>query len=355
MFSPTEPDKYDSLCPVQSKIHCIFESKVEAVPSNKRRGQNYKVVASEILSKHAVNIDKLSKHVTEKIDGTCCYVQNNEEKSCLFARFDRKPTKPVEKKLKQFFAKYNRWERDGKEGEEPTFELNHKTDLKSVPEAWMPAKLVKLDEENCPIPDRNGHTPGWVPISTDTKQYCWHHTVVEQERLLVVRKCSHKDEEVSLEIVDVPFCDLHDKTFELVGTSINANPYGLGSKEQPFHFLVQHGAISIDLPHDDIEYNLLKSWFRSDACKVEGLVWHCSNGKMFKLHRHHMDLKWPLPDKSCSSLSQKSIVVKMQPNNIAHPSKLFEDLRNVNGQKFSTLHQLSTSLSVRKKDFTIAE
>ena len=60
---------------VQSKIHCLFESTVvESVPSKKRQGQNFKVVASETISKHALGFNKLEKIATEKIDGTCCFV-----------------------------------------------------------------------------------------------------------------------------------------------------------------------------------------------------------------------------------------------------------------------------------------
>lgn len=62
---------------VQSKIHCLFESTVvESVPSKKRQGQNFKVVASESISKHAIGFNKMEKVATEKIDGTCCFVDN---------------------------------------------------------------------------------------------------------------------------------------------------------------------------------------------------------------------------------------------------------------------------------------
>lgn len=336
----------ESIClpsPVQSKIHCIFESKVVQIPSKKRHGQNYKVVASDIVSKHAAKFDNLEKRLTEKIDGTCCFMHTHEGEPCLYARFDRKPTKPVEKKLKQFFAQHNRWERDGKEGEEPTFELNVKTDLKSVPSAWIPAKRVLLNEENLPLPDKNGHTPGWVPISTDTKQYCWHHTVVEQGRLLIVRNSSESIKG-TLEIVDLPFAEVIGNTFELVGTCINANPYGLGSKDCPFHFLIQHGCITVELPIANFDYDSLHKWFSSDDCKMEGLVWHCSDGSMFKLHRHHMDLKWPLEVKSDASLSQRPVKVMMSKTDIALPTKLFEDLRQLNGQLFDSLYELAKSL-----------
>ena len=57
---------------------------------------------------------------------------------------------------------------------------------------------------------------------------------------------------------------------------------GLGSKTQPFHVLLKHGSIKSDFPNDtEIDYKSLQKWFEN--CKQEGIVWHCSNGKMFKV------------------------------------------------------------------------
>jgi len=140
----------------------------------------------------------------------------------LYARLDRKPIKSVEKKLKKYFSNHKKWLQEGKQGDEPTYNLNYKTDLKPVHESWIPAKSVQFDNENLPIPDKNGHTPGWVPISTDSKQYCWHHAVVEHDNLLLLQPLNGDE----LEITDLPFNQLQGGTYELIGTNINANPYG---------------------------------------------------------------------------------------------------------------------------------
>jgi len=61
---------------------------------------------------------------------------------------------------------------------------------------------------------------GWVPISIDCKQYVWHHQVVENDRVLVIQTSGDE-----LELVDLKLCDLKGKTFELIGTNVNGNPY----------------------------------------------------------------------------------------------------------------------------------
>ena len=65
------------VCPVQSKVKCVFESKVIQTPSKKHKGQNYIVVASKDIRSDASDMHKSSYHVSEKIDGTCCYVHSH--------------------------------------------------------------------------------------------------------------------------------------------------------------------------------------------------------------------------------------------------------------------------------------
>lgn len=66
---------------------------------------------------------------------------------------------------------------------------------------------------------------GWVPVEKNSKQYCWHSSVVnyEAEIALVLK---HHVEPGLLEISPVPLSEILEQTLELIGTNINANPYG---------------------------------------------------------------------------------------------------------------------------------
>lgn len=58
---------------------------------------------------------------------------------------------------------------------------------------------------------------------------------------------------------------------------------GLGSKKHPLHLLIPHGAFQVrNLP--SLKHNDLLSWF--EGCKegkIEGIVWHCSDGCLIKV------------------------------------------------------------------------
>lgn len=56
---------------------------------------------------------------------------------------------------------------------------------------------------------------------------------------------------------------------------------GIGSKKFPIHFLVIHGSVKIRNP-PAIKMDLMKEWFKSEG-QVEGIVWHCANGTLFKV------------------------------------------------------------------------
>ncbi|XP_029457527.1 uncharacterized protein C12orf29 homolog [Rhinatrema bivittatum] len=271
---------------VQQKVACLFVTEVTEEPSRKREQQPFRVLATETINPKALAAGVHCAVPTEKVDGTCCYITSYKGKPYLWARLDRKPTKLAEKRFKKFlYAK-----EDSKE-----FIWNIEEDFKQVPDCWIPARKIKQENGN-PLPDENGHIPGWVPVEKGNKQYCWHLSVInyDAEVALVLRRCA-EDSEV-LEISEVRLSDLLEQTLELIGTNINANPYGLGSKKHPIHLLVTHGAFQIknqpSLRHDD-----LILWFESSQQgKVEGIVWHCTDGFLIKLHRHHLGLCWPVPE-----------------------------------------------------------
>uniref|UniRef100_A0A8C5QP51 RNA ligase 1 n=1 Tax=Leptobrachium leishanense TaxID=445787 RepID=A0A8C5QP51_9ANUR len=249
-----------------------------------RLGQTFQVVATQTLNTAALNADVRNAVPTEKVDGTCCYVSEHKGVPYLWARLDRKPTKQAEKRFKKHIQS---------KGSSEDFVWNVDEDIKEVPEFWIPAKEVKCCKGK-PYPDENGHIPGWVPVEYQ-KQYCWHSCVVNYEAGVALVLKPREEESGSLEVCTVYLADLLEQTLELVGTNINGNPYGIGNKKHPLHFLIPHGVFELkDLPA--LNQHSLVSWFSSQEGQVEGIVWHCRDGSLIKLHRHHLGLCWPLPD-----------------------------------------------------------
>ncbi|XP_073413107.1 RNA ligase 1 isoform X4 [Dendrobates tinctorius] len=226
----------------------------------------YKVLATETLSPLAVSAAIDNALATEKVDGTCCYVTAHKD-----------------------------------------FVWNVDDDFKVVPDFWIPAKGVSQSNGK-PYPDENGHIPGWVPVENGNKQYCWHSCVVNYTLGVAIVLKPKTEDHGSLEISLVHLSNLLEQTLELIGTNINGNPYGIGNKKNPVHLLVPHGAFLIkDL--EALDHKSLMSWFdHSQEGKVEGIVWHCKDRSLFKLHRHHLGLQWPL---NSTCLNSKSVSIKL--------------------------------------------
>ncbi|KAM4748306.1 RNA ligase 1 [Rhinophrynus dorsalis] len=277
---------------VQQKIPCVFVTRVKDEPSSKREHQVFNVVATETLSPIALKADVQSALATEKVDGTCCYVTSHKGVPYLWARLDRKPTKQAEKRFKKHI--YSK-------GSSRDFVWNVEDDFKTVPDFWIPAKEIQQCNGK-PYPDENGHIPGWVPVEPGNKQYCWHSCTVDYVARVALVLRPHGEDTGALEICLVPLSDLLEQTLELIGTNINGNPYGIGSKKNPVHLLVPHGVFHIkNLP--SLTHSSLVSWF--EGCqegKVEGIVWHCQDGSLIKLHRHHLGLSWPILDTNLNSI-----------------------------------------------------
>ncbi|CAJ1056114.1 uncharacterized protein C12orf29 homolog [Xyrichtys novacula] len=317
---------------VQQKIACVFLTEVKEEESRKRDYQPFQVVATETVNPIALEANIDCALATEKLDGTCCYVTLYKGQPYLWARLDRKPNKQAEKR----FKKYQHMHRSCK-----GFSWNIE-DFKTVPEPWIPAHKVK-HQNGHPVPDEHGHIPGWVPVEKDNKQYCWHSSVVDYEvGTAVVLRPSADDKEV-LEIVAAPLADLMEQTLELIGTNVNGNPYGLGSKKQPVHFLVSHGSVRIRNP-PPVDFQQLCAWFQeSPEGRVEGIVWHCDNGTLIKIHRHHLGLRWPDGE---TSLSEKPAVVHVDGtvDEYNNSKDLFASLSALNGQCFSRLQDVRFDL-----------
>uniref|UniRef100_UPI00398F4ED0 RNA ligase 1 n=1 Tax=Pristiophorus japonicus TaxID=55135 RepID=UPI00398F4ED0 len=267
---------------VQQKIPCAFCSQVRDEPATKRASQSFRVVATGELSAKALQADIQHAVATEKVDGTCCYVAKYKDLPYLWARLDRRPTKQAEKRFRKFQSTKTSTE----------FTWNLDDDFRPVSDSWVPAHGVAQIKGQLQ-PDENGHIPGWVPVEKESKSYCWHCSTVNYQTgsALVL-----KPRAANLEITAVPLAELLEQTLELVGTSVNGNPYGLGTKKIPVHVLVSHGSLQIEKP-PALNLTDLTTWFEeSPEGKVEGIVWHCANGTLIKLHRHHLGLQWPMPD-----------------------------------------------------------
>lgn len=317
---------------VQQKIACVFQTEVKEEQSRKRDGQPFQVVATESLNPVALEADVDGALATEKLDGTCCYVTVYKGQPHLWARLDRKPNKQADRR----FKKYQHAHRSSK-----GFTWNVEEDFKTVPGTWIAAHGVK-HVDGQPVPDEHGHIPGWVPVEKDNKQYCWHSSVVDHQQgaALVLRPAV--DGEDLLEVAAVPLADLLEETLELIGTNVNGNPYGLGSKKQPLHCLVSHGSIRIRNP-PPVDVQQLQAWFQeSPEGRVEGIVWHCSDGTLLKVHCHHLGLRWP---DGTPSLSGRPLVVRVAPTVDEYISgdgtkDLFTLLSRLNGRRFNRLQDV---------------
>ena len=268
---------------------------------------------------------------SEKLDGTCVYIQNFRDDPWLWARHDRKPNKVADRRFRKFQGQHSAWEVGGRVGPEPLFKWNLQEDLRNVPVCWIPAAGVALEGE-CPTPDEQGHIPGWVPVDPQGRQHCWHLTAVDiQAGAVLVLQEAPAGGEVELEIALRPMTDFIDCTMELIGTHVNANPYKLGTKEDPIHVLVRHGSLKCQ-PSPPQDYQALQDWLTDTSeGMVEGVVWHCSNGHMYKAHRHHFGLKWPI---EVTQLAMRSVRISVD-------LAPFEDnyIENTLMHKLSKLHE----------------
>lgn len=65
-----------------------------------------------------------------------------------------------------------------------------------------------------------------MPVEKNSKLYCWHSSAVDYEYELALILKHHAEEPDLLEICPVPLIEITEQTLELIGTNINANPYG---------------------------------------------------------------------------------------------------------------------------------
>ena len=189
------------------------------------------------------------------------------------------------------------------------------------------------------MPDENGHIPGWVPVDPSLRQHLWHLSSVDytQQICLILEPDQESDQ---LVITAKKLQDYIGTTFELIGTNVNANPYRIGSKQQPLHFLVRHGSIPVkNLP--ELKNESFKTWFSTcESGMVEGIVWHCADGNMFKLHRHHLGLKWPVENAVLNSYPIKLDIDTAKFESEFGEKSLFSILGKMHGQVFKSLKDI---------------
>ncbi|GAB1599920.1 uncharacterized protein C12orf29 homolog [Argonauta hians] len=326
----------EKLCSVQSKLDCIFEIAVINEASTKRSNQLYMVSATDKVRSDATQHNVEDAVMTEKIDGTCTCIAEFKDRPWLWARLDRKPKKSAEKEFRKF--------QNDQQNKDAKFQWNFDQDFKPVPDYWIPASGIEM-KDGIAYPDKNGHTPGWVPLDVNSKQYCWHLASVnlKQATALILKESENGALTISLVLLR----DLLNHTAELIGTSVNGNPYGLGSKNFPFHFLVVHGSIKVNYS-SDIKREDILSWMQSNPNgAVEGIVWHCSDGALFKLHRFHLStsLPWPLPKPALSHLRPVSIDINIDLlDETDHENRVLSRLLDHNQQTFSCLAELNSFL-----------
>jgi len=273
------------LCSVRDKVFCVFETIVlPETWSTKRPDQPFQVVADiDRLRPEAAFLfsGESSARATEKLDGTCTAVRLWNGRPWLWAKHERKPNKAAEKRFRA--AASGRGATPGG-GERHEFVWNVETDFRDVPPGWTAARSG--------LPDASGRIQGWVPIDPKSRTHCWHLTAVDLEDPEVALVLQPQSDSSGIEITLRKLSDLDNCTLELIGTNVNGNPYRLGSRQHPVHFLVRHGILPIV---DDLRTpELLMDWFGTAAGAVEGIVWHCADGSLFKLHRNHLGFKWPI-------------------------------------------------------------
>ncbi|XP_060068287.1 RNA ligase 1-like [Ylistrum balloti] len=326
---------------VQQKIPCVYETTVLNEPSKKRSYQQYNVVATNTVRQIAKQESIDTAVATEKLDGTCVFISEFQGKPWLWARLDRKPNKAAEKRFKKFQTQRRQGKGDADdlastENSEVSFPWEVPSDFKEVPEHWIPASGVPISNGQ-PQPDANGHIPGWVPVDPKSRQHCWHLTAVDLTHSIGLVLREKTDEGRKLQVDLVNLSELLGKTAELIGTHVNGNPYGIGNKATPLHLMVLHGSIKATVPCG-LHLEEVRAWLEgNNSGRMEGVVWHCESGSLYKLHRHHVNLPWPMKD---PTLSQRpvSITVDITPYEVEeNNTSCLWTLSKLNGQTCDSL------------------
>jgi hypothetical protein len=126
-----------------------------------------------------------------------------------------------------------------------------------------------------------GHQIGFMPLDNNDK---WHFDCITNngKNINVLTKIGR-----SIAIINAPITELEGKTVELIGPKIQGNPHKV-----PQHCVYIHGDIQIKHIFSINELSNTKNMFLNNPIMsyFEGIVIHFSNGNLYKLHRHHLDI-----------------------------------------------------------------
>lgn len=215
---------------VSGKISCIYECIFVDELTNKPNRKTKKRLTTKNFNQNFEKDllnEELTYIVTGKIDGTCCRIKDGK----------------LQKR------------RDIKKG-------------RKIPLNWE-ATSNKL-----------GHRIGYMPLDKGDK---WHIDCMDGDFINVLRYKNNKTL-----IVKEKLSELEGKSVELIGPKIQGNLHKVDK-----HCVYLHGSIELEGFPNDFDRDKLKVWFiNNEKCKYfEGIVVHFSNGNLYKLHRHHLDLK----------------------------------------------------------------
>jgi Family of unknown function (DUF5565) len=256
-------------CQVYDKVPPIFVCEhLEGTETEKfgRNGQKYLATPhlnAELISYLTAGI---AFKATAKVDGTSTIVRDG----LFLKRRDRKQKWNKKKKQMVLKAMPDDWIRTGIQ-----------TDKHGV--GYMP--LERGDTWFFDVFDRDPDHP--ESASEDG------HPLIDGSPSTRVRVVEIVGTELVYRFVELS--DLDGKSFELLGPKIQCNSHGL-----QYHALMEHGALDC-ANYPDVSANggpdlleEIRDWHRTDplGSAVEGIVLHFENGKMFKLHRHHLDMEW---------------------------------------------------------------
>jgi hypothetical protein len=256
-------------CMVVDKVPAIFNCEhVGGTQTEKFGRSGEKYLATGRLNDELISYltAGLSFKVTAKVDGTSMIVKDGR----LLKRRDRK----------------QKWDRKKK-----------KKVLKDMPKSWVLTGVQTATHGVGYMPLEKGDT--WFfdvferDLETPNEMDEIGHPLIGGEPSTRVRVARIEEGRLTYEYVELD--ELNNRSFELLGPRIQSNSHGL-----EHHALMEHGEIECS-NYPDISSNTgeslleeIREWHRNDpiGAAIEGIVLHFENGKMFKLHRHHLDMEW---------------------------------------------------------------
>jgi hypothetical protein len=261
---------------VQSKVPCIFKVKVVKGKS-KKFNRSARIVATDVLRD---DFDYKS-HTSQKIDGTCCYVFNDQ----IWQKRERKLNKQGMKKKELLIAQLGMFQ-DNSTSKFPVGNFTDK-DFKPVPDDWVQGLQSRPNEEM-------GHCIGWVPVTDDKADWRYHSALtpgVDTKQVLgTLAKVINVKSTGDYEILHIPLSQLNNQTMELIGPNFNGNPYNFPKNKK--HYFIIHGSVPIKIPDDPGQ---IKEWLKNTG--IEGVIWRTdskNSTNYYKLHQHHVGGKWPV-------------------------------------------------------------